>query len=83
MNTVDTDILLNATKFKNLSPYAQFHFMFLGKSFKHKKTGRVYTKLQVYSRDKIEAITMTQTGLPTDTYQIIDSPGWFDGINFN
>lgn len=66
-----------------LSPYAQFHFTFLGKTFKNKLTGKSYTKLQVFLKDQIEAITMAQTGLPSDKYYLVDSPGWRNGVNFN
>lgn len=61
------------------SEYAKFHFAFLGYQFKDKSSGKVYTKLKIFYKDKLLAKLMAEIKEPSSNYELVNSPGWKNG----
>jgi hypothetical protein len=63
----------------NTSDYAKFHLLFLGYSFKSKKTGRIFTKGELWDKCKDKAVKFTSVDQFDKDFEIVNSPGWDNG----
>lgn len=64
-----------------LSPYAKFHFTYLGFSFMDKLTGKKLRKFDIWHNLQLRnlAIAMTETRKTAARFELINSPGWQSG----
>jgi hypothetical protein len=71
--------LVDPIKSEGYSPFGFFWVTFLGFSFRCMKSGKVYTKTQIFYKDKVLAIQMAELLEVPKYYDLIDSHGWRDG----
>ena len=73
-------IRANDTVSSDLSPYGKFHVAFLGYRFRNVRTGKTLVKGQVWDKDPKSAMFMAENQEAGLEYELIDSPGWRNGI---
>jgi hypothetical protein len=62
-----------------LSPYAQFHFKFIGYHVRNKITGHIYTKSNFWDLHRKEALDFLKQGHVDGNFELVNSPGWNNG----
>lgn len=69
----------NSVVAHNPSKWCNFHFAFLGYSFQHTETKKIYSKLEMWYRNRLLCYAMTEKGMALGKYILVDSKHWVNG----